>query len=173
MLGTVMPIWSTPRSPGSAGPSPNVVVGSSTFNSLRACCDRSYVTSSTSRYSGDRVSVLVFAGAAFHELHEPLSEARLEGSYHPRGRTADHHSRRDRDGKERGFRHLVVHVACFATALCRQDVAQRFGRERRLLERDDPREREVLGEHEGLGQLRAGVPGLFFEALLEPSQELL
>jgi hypothetical protein len=42
MLGTVMPMWSTPRSPGSAGFSSDVVDSSSTFDSLRTCCDRSY-----------------------------------------------------------------------------------------------------------------------------------
>ena len=42
MLGTVMPMWSTPRSPRSGGLSPDVVDSSSTFDSLRACCDRSY-----------------------------------------------------------------------------------------------------------------------------------
>src|SRR5215211_1678704 len=123
--------------------------------------------------SGVCVSVLVFAGPTFHELHEPLPEAGLEGSYHPQCRTTDHHTRRDRDGQERGSCHFVVHVARFAAALCRQDVAQGFGRERRLLERDNPREREVLGEHEGLGQLGAGVSGLFFKALVELPQELL
>src|SRR5215208_2802204 len=123
--------------------------------------------------SGVRVSVLVFAGPTFHELHEPLSEAGLERSYHPQCRTTDHHARRDRDGQERGVCHFVIHVARFAAALCRQDVTQGFGRKRRLLEWENPREREVLGEHEGLGQLRAGMFGLFFKALLEPSQELL
>ena len=54
------------------------------------------------------VSVLVFAGAALNELHEPLLETRLEGSRHPRGRTADHHARRDSDGQERDFRREVL-----------------------------------------------------------------
>jgi hypothetical protein len=119
------------------------------------------------------VSVLVFSGAPFDELDKPLPQARLEGSYHPRCRTADHHARRDRDGQERGFCRFVVHVARFAAALCRQDVTQGFGRKRRLLEWENPREREVLREHEGLGQLRAGMFDLFFEALLEAPQEIL
>src|SRR5215208_3676706 len=42
MLGTVMPMWSTPRSPGSVVPSPVVVGDSSTSNSLRFCFHRAY-----------------------------------------------------------------------------------------------------------------------------------
>ena len=76
------------------------------------------------------VSVLVFAGAAFHELHDPLPETRLEGSYHSRSRTTDHHARRDRDGQERGFCRFVVHVARFAAALCRQELTGHVVRRR-------------------------------------------
>ena len=54
-----------------------------------------------------------------------------------------------------------------------KDIAQGVGRERTLLERNDPGEREVLGEHEGLGQLEARVSGHVFKAMFEPSQELL
>jgi hypothetical protein len=97
------------------------------------------------------VSFLVFAGAAFHQLQEPFSEARIEGSYHPRRRAADHHGGRDRDGQDRGSCIFMVHVARFAVALCRQDIAQGIGRERRLLEWNDPGKREVLCEHERIG----------------------
>src|SRR5918995_3745892 len=63
------------------------------------------------------LSVLVFAGAAFDELDEPLPETRLEGMRHPWGRSANDHALRDGDGQQRGFRRFVVHVASFAVDL--------------------------------------------------------
>jgi hypothetical protein len=114
----------------------------------------------------------VIAGADLHEFDEPLPETRLEGPYHPGSRAANYHAWWDSDGQGRGSRRFVVHVGCFAVDLRRQDVAQGIGRERGLLERDDPREGQVLGENEGRRQSRAGVTRLFFEPLVEPPLEL-
>src|SRR5829696_8825185 len=119
------------------------------------------------------VLVPVFAGEAFHELHNLLPEVRLESPDHPGGRAADHHAGRDRDGQHGDSRLFVIHVARFAVALGREDVPERIGGERGPLERDDPGERQVLGELEGFGQLGARVPGLFLKALVEPAEEIL
>src|SRR5215212_3418501 len=116
-------------------------------------------------------SASVFAGAAFYELREPLPEARLECPHQSPGGATDHHAGRGRDAEQGGPRIFVVHVTGFA--LGRQDVTQGIGGERRLLGRYDPGEREVLGEHEGPWQLRAGVAGLLCEAPVEPSHKVL
>ena len=138
------PLCASPDAPGVSSPKDGLATHNvskfmthSEFNqrlSLRCvACELAVqsggVPSSAIRYLGDRVSVLVFAGAAFHELHKPSSEARLEDSNHPRRRTADHYAGRDRDGQERGSRLFMVHIACLAVTLRRQDIAQGIGRE--------------------------------------------
>src|SRR5215212_4401799 len=118
-------------------------------------------------------SASIFAGATFHELRELLSEARFKGPHQSPGGATDNHAGWDRDAEQGDSRIFMVHVTGFALAMGRQDVAQGIGRERRLLERDDPGEREVLGEHEWPWQLRAGVASLLCEAQVEPPHKLL